>query len=70
MASMKMLLAAAVLTLAWIGVAAVCFASIATVPASLATISHQRPAAVPAAPVLPSASVATADHTPASTATP
>jgi hypothetical protein len=73
MASMKMLFVAAVLTLAWMGVAAVCFASISTVPQNLALISHQKPAQptpVPAAPVEPSPSVAAVGPAPTSLATP
>jgi hypothetical protein len=50
MATYKMVFVAAALTLGWMGVAAVTFSSIATVPQSLATISHQKPARAPEAP--------------------
>jgi hypothetical protein len=66
MASMKMLLIAGALTSAWAGVAAVCFASIATVPANLVAIDHGRVAPAPKAPLAPQApvmSVAQAERT-------
>jgi hypothetical protein len=70
MASIKMLSVAAALTLAWMGVAAFCFSSIAGVRANLAAISHQGQKAPASAPTAPGAAVASAARAPASAATP
>lgn len=52
MGTYKMLYVAAALVVGWMGVAAICFANLATVPGNLAVISHQKPAkAVPVPPV-------------------
>ena len=71
MSSYKMLYVASALVLGWVGVAAVCFSSIATVPGNLAIISHQRTAPAPAPQLqAPAMSVASGEKAAPSTATP
>jgi hypothetical protein len=50
-----MMVVALALVGVWMGVAAVCFTSIATVPANLVAIDHGRSPRTPAAPVVPEA---------------
>jgi hypothetical protein len=65
MTTFKMLFVAGSLTLGWLGVAGVCFSSIATVPANLAKLSQPR-----LAPAAPAMSVASARGPSSTTATP
>jgi hypothetical protein len=55
MASIKMVVGALALVGVWLGVAAVCFTSIATVPANLVAIDHGRSPPRAPAPVVPEA---------------
>lgn len=70
MTSYKLLIAAAVGTLSWMGVSAVCFANLATVKPNLAIISQQRVAPAAPAPNVPELNLASAPAPAAARATP